>query len=68
MCNCGKTPNTYNPQFRQVLTKDRFGKVVIQRIPIPNPKLKKQMKKLRQEFLEKKNAKTLEDEVNFALK
>ncbi len=68
MCNCGKTSNTYNPQFRQVLTKDRFGKVVIQRIPIPNPKLKKQMKKLRQEFLEKKNAKTLEDEVNFALK
>ncbi len=68
MCNCGKTPNTYNPQFRQVLAKDRFGKVIIQRIPIPNQKLKRQMKKLRQEYLEKKNAKTLEDEIDFALK
>ncbi len=68
MCNCGKTPNTYNPQFRQVLTKDRFGKVFVQRIPIPNQKLKRKMKKLRQEFLEKKNAKTIEDEVDFALK
>ena len=44
MCGCGKKQeiNTYVPRFRQVLVKDRLGKVIVQKVLIPprrpNPK------------------------------
>ncbi len=36
MCGCDKKVKnkTYVPQFRQVLSKDRLGKVVILKVPI----------------------------------
>ncbi len=37
MCGCDKKVKnkTYVPQFRQVLSKDRLGRVVILKVPIP---------------------------------
>ena len=48
MCNCGKpTPKKNNlPQFRQVLTKDRLGRVITVNVPI-NPRRKKRQQQIR---------------------
>ena len=37
MCGCDKKVKnkTYVPQYRQVLSKDRLGRVVILKVPIP---------------------------------
>ena len=68
MCNCGAKLNTYQPLYKQVWTKDRLGKPVLTKVPLPNQKLKRQLKRLRQQFLEKKNAVTLEEQIDLALK
>ncbi len=40
MCGCGKKNKikTYVPQFRQVMTRDRLGRVIVVKVPIPKRK------------------------------
>ncbi len=42
MCGCGKKNkvSTYVPQFRQVMTRDRLGRVIVVKVPIPKRKRK----------------------------
>ena len=46
MCGCGKKQErkTYVPLFRQILVKDRLGKVIVKKVPIP-PRHRKQQKR-----------------------
>ncbi len=48
MCGCGKKNKikTYAPQFRQVMTRDRLGRVIIVKVPIPPRKRKMQNKNI----------------------
>lgn len=71
MCNCGSDKekiNTYQPMYRQVWTKDRLGRPILTRVPIIPPKIRRQLKRLRQEYIQKKNANTLEQQIDLALK
>jgi hypothetical protein len=66
MCGCGKkkVAQTYVPQFRQVLVKDRLGKIIIQKVPIPprRPQKRNMPKKIIPNIQPK-----LIDEINSAL-
>ena len=48
MCNCGKPEPKKNnlPQFKQVLTKDRLGRVITVKVPI-NPRRRKRLQQMR---------------------
>ncbi len=72
MCGCGKKQEikTYVPQFRQVLTKDRLGKVIVQKVlinprrrPLPPQRKKNMPKKLIPDI----QPKLIEDEINAVL-
>lgn len=67
MCGCGKKQEikTYVPRFRQVLVKDRLGKVIVQKVLIPprRPPFKRNMPKKIIPNIQPK----LIDEINSAL-
>lgn len=76
MCNCGKpTPKKNNlPQFKQVLTKDRLGRVITVKVPIhPRRKKRQQMRKNQQVKKDEKiiipdiEPKIIENEIDDAL-
>ena len=68
MCGCGKKQkiNTYVPRFRQVLVKDRLGKVTVQKVPIPPPRRRPQ-KNMAKKLIPNIQPKLIEDEVNAVL-
>lgn len=63
MCGCGKKNPiyTYRPLFRQVISKDRLGRTVILKVPIP-PNRRKMMKKKNQQPI------SLENEIDSVLR
>lgn len=60
MCNCGKSAPKKNnlPQFKQVLTKDRLGRVITVKVPI-NPRRKKKQQQMRKNQQAKKDEKII---------
>ncbi len=56
MCNCGKPQPKKNmmPQFKQVLTKDRLGRVITVKVPI-NPRRKRRQNMMRKNQQQQKN-------------
>lgn len=67
MCGCGKkkVAQTYVPLFRQVLVKDRLGKVIVQKVPIP-PRRPQQKKNMSKKIIPNIQPKLI-DEINSAL-
>ena len=68
MCGCGKKQEikTYVPQFRQVLVKDRLGKVIVQKVAIP-PRRRPQKKNMPKKIIPDIKPKLIEDEINAVL-
>lgn len=67
MCGCGKKQEiqTYVPRFRQVLRKDRLGRVIVQKVLIP-PRRPPQKKNLMKKIIPHIQPKLIE-EINSAL-
>ncbi len=69
MCGCGKKQEikTYVPQFRQVLMKDRLGKVIVQKVAIAPRRRPPQKKNMSKKIIPDIKAKLIEDEINAVL-
>lgn len=61
MCGCGKKQeiNTYVPRFRQVLVKDRLGKVIVKKVLIP-PRRPPQKKNIHKKIIPQIQPKLIE--------
>jgi hypothetical protein len=69
MCGCGKkkqVTQTYVPQFRQVLVKDRLGKVMVKKVAIP-PRRRMPKKNMGKKIVPNIAPKLIEDEINAIL-
>lgn len=69
MCGCGKKQEikTYVPRFRQVLTKDRLGRVIVQKVLINPPPRHPKKRALLKKMIPNIQPKLIENEINAVL-